>query len=172
MQWTIVSRCAVCKTTGALALLWAPSPRLTLSCPVAGAAWASRLAVHTDLLSILPCWKAGVFLCRRRLLDKHARGSAGTAGAAHTYTCCRTHAHCLWTPSALAVQGAAAQLCTAGAAGKDTIVSALLAGGADARNLLAALVWGSCSDPNAIGSAAQAFFQNSTELNDINLATR
>ncbi|KAL4437368.1 hypothetical protein ABPG75_004507 [Micractinium tetrahymenae] len=61
--------------------------------------------------------------------------------------------------------GVADQLCAAGAAGGPTLVSAFQADGSDARNALAAVVWGSCSDPNAVGIAWDAFF-NSSDISD------
>lgn len=62
-----------------------------------------------------------------------------------------------------AAQGVVNQLCAEGAAGNTTISSALIAGGDEARNVLAALVWGACSDPNALLNAYAAFL-NSTEM--------
>ncbi|KAL4437370.1 hypothetical protein ABPG75_004511 [Micractinium tetrahymenae] len=57
--------------------------------------------------------------------------------------------------------GVATQLCTDGAASGPTLVSAFQAGGSSARNALAALIWGSCSDPTAFRNAWGAFFNSS-----------
>lgn len=69
-------------------------------------------------------------------------------------------------PRHTAAQGVADQLCAAGAAGNETISAALRAGGDAARNVLAAIVWGTCSDPSAIASAVQEYFTNSTDRTD------
>ncbi|KAL4429828.1 hypothetical protein ABPG77_010945 [Micractinium sp. CCAP 211/92] len=57
----------------------------------------------------------------------------------------------------------AGQLCAAGAAGGAALASAFTDGGSEARAALAALLWGTCSDPDALSKAYSAFL-NSTEL--------
>ncbi|KAL4429826.1 hypothetical protein ABPG77_010943 [Micractinium sp. CCAP 211/92] len=57
----------------------------------------------------------------------------------------------------------AARLCAGGAAANGTVFYSLLNGGDNARSLLAALYWGTCSNPTAIPSAVQAFL-NLTDL--------
>lgn len=61
------------------------------------------------------------------------------------------------------MQATAARLCAGGAAANGTVFYSLLNGGDNARSLLAALYWGTCSDPTAIPSAVQAFL-NLTDL--------